>query len=154
MHILVLAILLIINCVDCNPCSRVESIDITSGEVFANGSIVHNGIEYSKSVWYEVQENEEMLRFGCPCIGRTCLWKCCNLGEMVVNVNCTSSDMPEVNPFSPSIYMGRELVEVEAKDHFFYMTNRPCQLRYLVDTLVDDEELFIQEVRSFFRIVY
>lgn len=148
MYKLVLAFLLIINCVDCNPCTRVESIDITTAEVFANGSIVHNGIEYSRSVWYEVEENGEKLRFGCPCIGRTCLWKCCNLGEMYVNRNCTSSDSPEVNPFSPSVYTGTETVNVEAKDHFFYMTNRVCDERYLVDTLVANEALFIQKVRS------
>lgn len=147
MYILVLTFFLIINCADCNPCSRVESIDITSAEVFANGSIVHNGIEYSKSVWYEVEENGEKLRFGCPCIGRTCLWKCCNIGEMYVDRNCTNSDMPDVNPFSPAVYMGREKVNVVAVDHFFYMTNRPCIDRYIVDTLVGNEDLFIQEVR-------
>lgn len=146
----VLAFLLVINCVDCNPCPRVQSIDITSAEVFRNGSIVHNGIEYLKSVWYEVEENGEKLRFGCPCIGRVCLWKCCDVGEMYVDRNCSSSDSPEVNPFSPTVYMGTQPVNVVAKDHFFYMNNRVCDERYLVDTLVVNENLFIQEVRSFF----
>lgn len=150
MHVQVLAFLLIINYVICNPCSRVESINITSAEVFVNGSIVHNGIEYTQSVWYEVEENGEKLRFGCPCIERTCLWKCCDPGEMYVDRNCTSSDMPEVNPFSPSVYKGREMVNVEAKDHFFYMHNRLCLYRYRVDTLTSNEDLFIQEVRSSF----
>lgn len=148
MYKLVSIFLLIINCVNCNPCPRVESIDITSAEVFANGSVIHNGIEYSPNLWYDVEENGEKLRFGCPCIERNCLWKCCNLGEMHVDRNCTSSDSPEVNPFSPSIYAGREPVNVVAKDHFFYMTNRLCTERYQVDTLVENEELFIQEVRS------
>lgn len=146
----VLAFLLIINCVSCNPCPRVESIDITSAEVFANGSIVHNGIEYTQSVWYEVVENGEKLRFGCPCIERICLWKCCDPGEMYVDRNCTSSDWPDVNPFSPSVYKGRELVNVVANDHFFYMHNRLCFDRYRVDTQVGNEDLFIQEVRLSF----
>lgn len=150
MYKLVLAFLLIISCVDSNPCSRVESIDITSAEVLANGSIVHNSIEYKQNVWYEVVEDGEKLRFGCPCIGRTCLWKCCGVGELLMGRNCSSSNLPEVNPFSPPVYRGRELTNVKASDHFFYMHNRLCGDRYLVDSLVNNEELFIQEVISSF----
>lgn len=144
---LVLAFLLIVGYADCNPCLRVESIDVTSADVFANGSIVHDGIEYKKEVWYEVEEDGEKLRFGCPCIGRICLWRCCQPGEIFEDRNCTSSDLPEVNPFSPSVYNGRELTNVNAADHFFYMYNRLCEERYLVDTMLNNEELYIQEVR-------
>uniref|UniRef100_A0A1E1WCB0 G-protein coupled receptors family 2 profile 2 domain-containing protein n=2 Tax=Pectinophora gossypiella TaxID=13191 RepID=A0A1E1WCB0_PECGO len=149
----VLVLLVTASSVSCAPCSTVESLDISTGELFENGTVIHNGIEYPSSAWYTVVEEGREVRFGCPCIGRTCLWKCCAEGHMYFNKSCTATDMEEVNPFRPTVFKGRDPLDVAADRHFFYMYNRPCTDRYLVDTLSSRDEVFVQENGTLYEIV-
>lgn len=135
----------------CKPCTNVESLDISGGVLHDNGSVVYDGFEYTSSTWYEVEEDERVIRYGCPCINRVCVYKCCGLGEAFFNTTCRETDLAEVNPFSPSVYKGKELSNLLAHEHFFYMYRRPCNDRYLVDTASGVEELYIQEVSSYYK---
>lgn len=133
----------------CVPCPRVESVDISTGVVHPNGSMIHNNIEYASNTWYEVIEGNSTIVLGCPCIGRVCLWKCCREGQMFYNRSCTSTDLEAVNPFNPPVFKGTEPSSMEASNDFFYMYNQLCSDRYLVDSLMDNEEVFIQEVSKY-----
>lgn len=129
---------------DCTPCSSVESVDISDGEVHQNGSVLLNGIEFTNRAWYEVDQNGTMVRFGCPCINRICMWKCCGPEQAFYNMSCTNSTLTEVNPFNPPLYSGKEPLAKQAQDTFFYMYGQTCEVRYLVDT--NSDQLFLQEV--------
>lgn len=133
-----------VNC----QCSPKESLNITDGEAFQNGSVFHDGVEYIRSSWYEVEEEGVVSRMGCPCIGRVCLWKCCPEGQALNDFReCQDSDSLGVeNPFNPPVYKGADRVNVTAHERFFYMTNRLCDERYMVDTAAPNEKLYVQEV--------
>lgn len=124
-------------------------MDISRGVSAENGSILHEGIEYSTDEWYEAEEDGIHTRFGCPCLKRVCLWKCCPEGEAFFNSSCNTTTISEVNPFNPPIYKGQEQLDLAAQGHFFFMYNRLCEERYLVDPSLSSEELYIQQVRGF-----
>lgn len=74
------------------PCEFEDSINITDGQVLSGGSILHNGIEYTKqqydTVNYRLVNNVKRIKVdahlrGCPCNVQTCLRLCCPLGEFV-----------------------------------------------------------------------
>lgn len=61
--------------------------------------------------------------------------------------------MEVVNPFSPTVYKGREALDVSAHVHFFYMYSTLCDEKYLVDTSSSHEELFLQENGTLVEVV-
>lgn len=123
-------------------------MNITSGVSFENGSIIYDGMEYIKTSWYEEEMADgEVVTFGCPCIGRVCLWKCCGPGMMYVNRTCRDVDTSEVNPFSPTVYKERERTNITGHDHFFYMYELSCD-KYLVDSNTPGEEIYLQKVSA------
>lgn len=145
--LLVLINVLLVCSVSCHPCQRFESVDITSGVTFENGSIIHEGTEYTNASWYEIQENNETITLGCPCLFRSCMWKCCNRGQAFSGRNCTDVDLVALNPFSPPMFKDTEPLDMEAHQHFFYMYNNAlCIDRYLIDTSNDGENFYIQQV--------
>lgn len=139
-------VLLFIVQVYSSPCTRDESLNITLGISYPNGSIVFDGLEYISGTWYEIEEEYGVIRLGCPCKIRVCLWKCCAAGQMYLNLSCNSTDAPEVNPFNPPIFKVREPTTISAIDKFFMMDKFGCD-KYLVDPNGANEEIYIQEVR-------
>ncbi|XP_075977992.1 G-protein coupled receptor Mth2-like isoform X2 [Anticarsia gemmatalis] len=144
--------LVVLVSVEGTPCIRVQSLNITSGIKYENGSIVHGGIEYKRDTWYEVEEDGVLSLLGCPCIGRTCVHRCCSSGSAFFNTTCTATDLSAVNPFSPKVYRGREPSSLLAHEHFFYLDTRPCSDSYLVDSSARGEELYIQENGTLFEV--
>ncbi|XP_041979059.1 G-protein coupled receptor Mth2-like [Aricia agestis] len=130
-----------------NPCAEDQSVDVSSGERYSNGSIVHAGVEYTSGTWYQ-SENGTL---GCPCLVRICLWKCCGENQSYVNRSCqdTSSD----EPFNPPVYNGTELTEISAIHHFYYMHNIKCD-KYLVDSNSSAEDMYLQENGTLYEISY
>lgn len=141
--LLVLQILAVTRFGVCTLCSSVERLNITEGWVHPNGSIFQYGIEFTSENWYEVEENNQTTtRYGCPCIGRICMFKCCPAGQMYYNSSCRESD--STDPFSPPLFKEQEPSALKADDVFFYIHGRACEDSYLADTGVED--LYIQEV--------
>lgn len=139
--------------VNCNPCTEVESVNITLGEQYPNGSVIHEGFEYKSDTWYKVDDEDGMSTiYGCPCIGRICIWKCCGHQSAFINRSCEPTDLSSVNPFNPSVYKGKELLNVSANEHFFYINKFPCDDRYLVDSASGGEELFIQKNGTLYEV--
>ncbi|CAH2048682.1 unnamed protein product, partial [Iphiclides podalirius] len=139
-------LLFLVYSVSCSPCGRLESLNITGGVEFSNGSVIHGGLEYVSGAWYDLEEDGALIRLGCPCIGRVCLWKCCGEGEAFSNKTCAATDHAAANPFSPPIFRGKEPLDVAAHSSFFFMHSRLCDERYLVDTSSPTERIFIQQV--------
>lgn len=142
--------ILVVVSVNCTPCTRVQSLNITTGVKYENGSVIHDGLEFKSDAWYEVEEDGVVSILGCPCIGRICVHRCCGSGSMFYNTTCTESNASAINPFSPAVYKGRELTEIQAHEHFFYLYVRPCAESYLVDSGASSEELYLQEVSQFY----
>ncbi|XP_039753627.1 G-protein coupled receptor Mth2-like [Pararge aegeria] len=138
-------------CVNSTPCSRDESLNITTGITFENGSVLYDGLEYVDGTWYVLDIDGLDVRFGCPCIGRRCLWKCCGIGQMFLNRTCADVDVSEANPFNPPVFKGRDPVNVIAHLNFFYMPRQSCEM-YLVDSNSPVEEIYLQENGSLLEI--
>lgn len=142
-------VLIFVYNVNCNPCSDIESLNITDGLQFPNGSIIYENVEYIEGTWYEKTVEDVMLKYGCPCIIRPCIWKCCDEGQAFFDRSCNFTDDESINPFSPQVFKGKWPVSVDADKHFFFMYGIPCGDRYLLDSSESGVEMFIQEVRSF-----
>ncbi|CAH0715419.1 unnamed protein product, partial [Brenthis ino] len=136
---------------NCSPCTKEHSLNITNGVQYENGSIIFDDIEYISSSWFQEEVDGVLTTFGCPCIGRVCLWKCCDLGMMYLNRTCTEVDNSEVNPFRPPVYKGREMSTLTANQHFFYMYRLSCE-KYLVDSNTPGEDIYIQENGTLFEV--
>ncbi|CAF4934006.1 unnamed protein product [Pieris macdunnoughi] len=132
--------------VSCELCSRDERLNITEGVKFENESILFEDVEYVKGNWFELEDGT----FGCPCIGRTCLWKCCGAGQAYVNRSCTDVDMTEVNPFNPPVYKGAEATSINASAQFFYKYTLSCP-KYLVGAR-NNEFTYIQKNGTLYEI--
>ncbi|XP_060803122.1 G-protein coupled receptor Mth2 [Amyelois transitella] len=138
--------LLVISLVSCNPCSRQQSINITSGDLQDGNSILHGGLVYKTGQWYEVEEDGIVSRFGCPCLesNRVCIRKCCNPRHMYLGYTCKEPPEESLLVFNPKVHKGKDLLNVTASLHFFYLHGLQCD-KYLVDPSVDPEVLYIQE---------
>lgn len=139
--------LLVLMSIQCTPCTKEQSLDITNGVKHLNSSVIFEGVEYKDGTWYELTENGTTLVMGCPCIGRICVHRCCKRGTAFFNGSCTETNSTAINPFSPPVYNGKVLSSVVAHQQFFYLYVRPCDDSYLVDTSDPSAELYIQEVK-------
>ncbi|CAB3261606.1 unnamed protein product [Arctia plantaginis] len=144
--------ILVIASVQCTPCPRIQSLNITGGVTYLNGSVIYDGVEYVSGTWYEVEEDGVLVLLGCPCIGRICIHRCCPSGSMYINSSCAPSTSSVINPFSPSVYQGRELTSIVAHEHFFYLYVKPCNDSYVVISGTNNEEVFIQENGTLFEV--
>lgn len=131
--------------IQCTPCVKEQSLDITNGAKHPNASVIFEGVEYKSGTWYELEENGTTLVMGCPCIGRKCVHRCCKPGSAFYN-GCTETDSSAINPFSPPLYNGKVASNMVAHEQFFYLYQRPCNDSYLVDSGSAGEELYMQEV--------
>lgn len=148
---LILIFVLVFVGVNCTPCTRVQSLNVTNGILYENGSIIYEDLEYKTGAWYEVEEDGVLSRLGCPCIGRLCVHKCCDRDSAYYN-GCTAVNTSDINPFSPPLYKGRELSSLLAHKIFFYLYTQPCTERYLVASGINNEELYLQENGTLFEV--
>ncbi|CAH0585607.1 unnamed protein product [Chrysodeixis includens] len=149
--LLVVTQILILASVESTPCPKVQSVDITGGVLYDNRSVIYEDVEYKTGTWYESDENGTTVRWGCPCIGRICVHRCCSRSEAIYN-GCTFTNDSAINPFSPPVYNGKVLSGLAAHEHFFYMYQRPCSDSYLVDSGAAGEELYIQQNGTLYEV--
>lgn len=73
------------------PCDFQDSVNITGGPIKADGSVLFNGINYSKEqfgTFYSSVNRTKLVAVdahlrGCPCNMKPCLRLCCPLGSFV-----------------------------------------------------------------------
>lgn len=76
------------------PCEFADSINITGGTTLPNGSVLFDGIKYSKKnfdTFYSTLNRTKLIAVnahlrGCPCNIKPCLRLCCPLGSFVNSV--------------------------------------------------------------------
>lgn len=137
-------ILLLVGNLECVPCVETESVDLSGGQEYANGTIVQDNVVYDNGTWYEKVVDGVLMRYGCPCVRRKCLRKCCEKGSAYFGSTCNSSQ--EMSFFRPQLYKGVTPVHTRADQHFFFLYGLSCEDKYLLDPSGKDTHMFIQEV--------
>lgn len=75
--------------IDCanTKCATELSLDISDGEKVGQNFIRKNGIVYDKNNYFELDGKI----FGCVCNLKTCIRKCCPIGQEIFNRTCQNS---------------------------------------------------------------
>lgn len=63
------------------PCDDNFSIDVSNGDTFRDGSVIHKGIRYPPSYVFKKNVSGEFKTYGCLCELRKCVRKCCEVGS-------------------------------------------------------------------------
>ncbi|XP_049545921.1 G-protein coupled receptor Mth2-like isoform X2 [Anopheles darlingi] len=103
-HLLIWFVILLLYSVHANDvklCSEQESVDITNGIDYGNGSVLYRGVQYSASQYFQ----DGNVRRGCICLLRQCIfvcdaeeWASVGLKELYANVSdATGADNRKVN---------------------------------------------------------
>lgn len=128
------------------PCKFLDSINITAGAKQANGSMLFDGILFSKDeiaeVDYSLENGKEHISVkphirGCLCQdNRPCFRLCCPHGSFTQYGNGSRSCL-----FHESAYnLEHEILDennqtktVKLHEHFKYVDHRPCKELYYAD---------------------
>lgn len=115
-------------CVCEDPCHLLLSIDITNGSKLLNGTIDHNGLRYSPKQYFnfidEVGENQTR---GCICSVKTCMRKCCPMGQGLEYHKCVQSEEDIVKKFNPQIHLlDKETSKLTIKNDFSIVHSPSC----------------------------
>lgn len=146
------------------PCDFLDAINITDGVRLENGIILHDGVQYPKDQYAEVNyilENggtrvpvKSYMR-GCLCNIKKCIRLCCPYGQFVdlsiqVGKKCRPDDAAK-NFESEIEGNNQELSTVKLHDHFGYVDDRPCEqfynaydyqiLHVCIDTILKSEKM-------------
>ncbi|XP_077293111.1 G-protein coupled receptor Mth2-like [Arctopsyche grandis] len=129
-----------------NPCNFYTSVNISHGITLANGSTVADGVVYSTDQQFIHEESGESHLRGCLCLVKTCMRKCCDLGEAYVDGNCNKTEDPLVNPFNPPVYNNTDLLTgMMANDSFGFVFQSVCGPAdgYVLNPLNSEEDEFL-----------
>lgn len=150
-----LLIVFIVSATNAIPCEFSKSLNISHGERLANGSVLADDILYPLTLTFQHKMDGGVHLRGCPCKIRTCVRKCCPLGEAYIDdTDCEVSDDSKVNPFNPIVYDGNVQTKVVAYKHFAFLNNKPCE-SYVMNPFSGTEEatydvFHLQKVRFYF----
>ncbi|KOB67050.1 Methuselah-like protein 10, partial [Operophtera brumata] len=67
----------------CRPCSDINSVDITNGDAFRDGTVFKDGVTYLPKYVFAKNVSGEMKTFGCLCEVKNCFRKCCPIGSVM-----------------------------------------------------------------------
>lgn len=125
------------------PCNFIDSIDISSGSLQLNKSILFNGMEFSEDNYAEVNY---ILRNGttpiivkpyvrgCPCNKKSCIRLCCPFGSLVVNVTFngefTCSENESVTNITGEILLENNQTEILDLPQNFNFIERACKSHF------------------------
>ncbi|XP_063364470.1 probable G-protein coupled receptor Mth-like 3 isoform X1 [Cydia amplana] len=79
-------------------CDFENSVDISTGKRLSNGDILYENEIYNRHQYYI--DNETLHERGCVCLKKTCIRKCCPVGQGYTKKTCV--DVTE--PFDPPIW--------------------------------------------------
>lgn len=81
--ILLILSMLFLTIVNGQPCSDINSVDITNGEAFHDGTVVKDGVTYLPKYVFAKNVSGENKTFGCLCDVKNCFRKCCPIGSVM-----------------------------------------------------------------------
>lgn len=133
-----------------NPCEYSMSVNISHGVQFFNGSVSADGILYPQNLTYKNKTDGQVHLRGCICKLKTCMRKCCPLGQAYKNdYDCVNTDDPKVNPFNPTVYDMDVATKVEAHEYFAFLPNLAC-VSYVMNPYVvpktAEDQFYLQKV--------
>lgn len=127
------------------PCHFLDSINITSGTLQPNNSILFNGNQFSHDhyalVDYILKSGEKRVPVaphyrGCLCDFKPCIRFCCPFGSIAVNKNKTKKCQPHeaARHLESEIFdHNNEAKLVRFDEHFGIVDDRPCKISYSAD---------------------
>ncbi|XP_022917468.2 G-protein coupled receptor Mth2-like isoform X2 [Onthophagus taurus] len=91
-------------------------------------NISYQGFTYSEDKYFQLDDDNTTI-YGCVCLVKTCVKKCCPEGEMFINDSCGLSD-DLVKSLDPEIYGGTEVINVTDTSKHIITVNFSCENRY------------------------
>ncbi|XP_061716391.1 G-protein coupled receptor Mth2-like isoform X4 [Cydia pomonella] len=79
-------------------CDFENSVDISTGKRLSNGDIIYVNDIYNRQQYYI--DNDTLHERGCICLKKTCIRKCCPVGQGYTKKACVDVD----EPFDPPIW--------------------------------------------------
>ncbi|KAK9871561.1 hypothetical protein WA026_012942 [Henosepilachna vigintioctopunctata] len=130
-------------------CNSSLSVDITNGEKI-DGKILKNRVSYNASNYFEMNG----MIYGCPCNFKTCITKCCEMGEVMINRTCTKSNLKMKIPIHRKYdFLHHIHVENDTfnKEDYFFIQNR-CKSSVQLDPNIypETDKFFVQENGSLY----
>ncbi|XP_037294539.1 G-protein coupled receptor Mth2-like isoform X2 [Manduca sexta] len=137
-------------------CELKNSVDISNGTVFRDGSIVHKGITYPPEYVISQNVSGEVRTFGCVCKLKHCIRKCCAPGS-VMFINETKKGCSEMLEndiitnygLNLSYYQSFKKNVLLFESGFGLLHGRPCPNVYVED----DAKWFLQEDGKLFIMI-
>lgn len=134
--------------VNCQPCSDVNSVDITDGEVHS-GTVLKDGVLYPSDFVFAKNVSGEVKTFGCLCEVKNCFRKCCPVGTVMRARQCVASteadqlqnngiDLHFFNSFKKNVRLN--------SSQFVLVDGKPCDGMYR-----EIEKWYVQTVSWFFN---
>lgn len=127
------------------PCQYLDSVNITAGAQQKDGSIMYNGIRFTKDQYtkinYILENGHERVTVppylrGCLCNHRACIRLCCPVGsffdpEITEGRKCRRNE--SAHQFESDVFdVKRNKVDrVILDQHFAYVDDKPCNRVYL-----------------------
>lgn len=96
------------------PCNAFNTVNITGGFRYPNGSVIHNGIVYAPEhirVYNYIYRDEHTIQNvpkhlrGCVCKYSMCVRSCCWYGENLIDGECKLSTKDSYIPLSIDIHL-------------------------------------------------
>ncbi|KAG8291696.1 hypothetical protein J6590_054429 [Homalodisca vitripennis] len=142
------------NTVQVTSCTAMSSqyrVNITDGVISSDNRIVHTDMEYPFGTYWT---DKDRTRWGCPCMLKPCINKCCDGGEIHVYTEYTYNDILErivdcesmnisFSPKSSAVYSAKDLPrlrKVPVEDNSFFIIDEGCKGQQYVLMLKEDEK--------------
>lgn len=127
-------------------CKYNDTIDVTDGILLSNDTIVKGNLTFPKGK-YRKQDDGTII--GCICDVKTCLRKCCSIGQAYYYSNNTCAFDEDASIFEVYAYdltRSIEEIDVDNGDYYFYWTsNNFCERpTYSLKPWVQGDEFYVQ----------
>lgn len=133
------------------PCLDYQSVDISGVNSSEDGSIIQDGVVFPPKYVYSKIVDGEMRTFGCLCQAKNCFRKCCPIGSVFYQKNCTEMAHRDVlTTDGLDLFYGHDLRKKMKVDSIFdLLYGKPCREVYL-----EDKKWYVQEVNTFFTFLF
>lgn len=129
------------------PCHFYDSINITSGTLQPNNSILYDGNQFSEKQYalidYTLKSGDTRISVaphyrGCLCDFKPCIRFCCPFGS--VTVKNTKTKTKKCQPYEAARHLESEILDhnnetkrVRFDEHFAIFSGKPCKSTYTAD---------------------
>nr|ABC24708.1 G protein-coupled receptor [Spodoptera frugiperda] len=154
-----LILFFVASCASEQPCPDSLSVDISDAESLKDGTIVKNGVIFPPNAVYTKNVGNTTRMFGCMCQTKDCFTKCCPLGQVIYQRNCTEMSDKDLlkNNGIDTFYMTDFRKHVDVKEKFNLVYGRLCKGMFLEDSpwyVQEDGKLYVKIETSVKVLIY